>query len=241
MLICEWKKLRTSGIWVPVLAGPLLAVLVGILMARMDLGSTGNGRSWPFIYGEIVHIYAVLFLPMLAGILASLCCRSEHLSGGWKQLLTLPISRTSIYAAKFFYVLLFLALIQGLVLVGVLIDGLILPIKNPIPWNMLSKGFFGGWIATIPLAALQLWVSTWWKSFGTPFALNVILTIPAMEISGSSTLAPIYPWAQPMLAMLPSTQGILNMTMETAITITIAGAVFIIGGWLHFIKRDVYS
>ncbi|WP_083521068.1 ABC transporter permease [Alicyclobacillus kakegawensis] len=153
---------------------------------------------------------------MLAGILASLCCRIEHLAGGWKQLLALPVRRTAVYFTKFFYVLLFLALVQGLVLLGVLVDGLVfLHIQAPIPRAMLNKGFIGGWIATLPLATLQLWVSN------------------------SSIYAPMYPWAQPMLAMLPGHQGTLNITTETAMTITIAGIVFIIGGWLHFTRRDI--
>lgn len=241
MLQCEWKKLRTSSIWVPILAAPLLAVLVGALMSRMDLGARAGGVSWPIVYGGIVRIYAIVFLPMLAGILASLVCRTEHLTGGWKQLLALPVRRTTVYVAKFLYVLLFLALVQVLVLIGVLVDGLgFSHIQAPIPWAMLSRGFIGGWIATIPLAALQLWVSTWWNSFSAPFALNIIFTIPAMVVATSS-YAPTYPWAQPMLAMLPSHQGMLNVTTETAMTITIAGIVFMIGGWLHFTRRDIYA
>ncbi|MCL6626793.1 MAG: ABC transporter permease [Alicyclobacillus shizuokensis] len=242
MLLCEWKKLRTSSIWIPVLVAPLLTILVGVVRSRQDLGIAGNGKSWLSIYYEIVRIHAIVLLPMLAGILASLCCRIEHLAGGWKQLLALPVRRTAVYVTKFFYVLLFLALVQGLVLLGVLVDGLVfLHIQAPIPWTLLNKGFIGGWIATIPLAALQLWVSSWWKSFGAPFALNIIFTIPAMAVANSSIYAPIYPWAQPMLAMLPGHQGTLNITTETAMTITIAGIVFIIGGWVHFTRRDIHA
>ncbi|WP_040207454.1 ABC transporter permease [Neobacillus jeddahensis] len=239
MLWCDWKKVCTSSIWVPILAVPLLVVLIGFVIPR-NLGPSSHEWSWLVLYSAMVQIYAIVLLPMVAGILASLCCRGEHLGSGWKQLLALPVSRTVVYLSKFFYTLLFLALVQGLVLVAVLVDGfLFLHLTAPIPWQMLIKGFIAGWIATIPLAALQLWVSTWWKSFGAPFALNIILTIPALAISNSSSYAPIYPWAQPMLAMRPTKNGLLDVTPETMITITIAGITFIIGGWLHFIKRDV--
>jgi lantibiotic transport system permease protein len=239
MLSCEWKKICTTSIWIPILAVPLLMVLIGFIIPR-NLGLIGREWSWLSLYSAMVHIYAIVLLPMVAGILASLCCRCEHLSGGWKQLLALPISRMVVYSSKIFYTLLFLAIVQVLVLVAVLVDGLMfLHIKAPIPWYLLIKGFIAGWIATIPLAALQLWVSTWWKSFGAPFALNIILTIPALAVSNSSVFAPLYPWAQPMLVMLPSHNGILNLTLETTITITTAGIVFIIGGLLHFMKRDI--
>jgi len=239
MLSCEWKKIRTTSIWIPILAVPLLMVLIGFIIPR-NLGSIRHEWSWLSLYSAMVHIYAIVLLPMVAGILASLCCRCEHLSGGWKQLLALPVSRMGVYVSKFIYTLLFLAMVQGLVLVAVLIDGLMfLHIRGAIPWLMLIKGFVGGWLATIPLAALQLWVSSWWKSFGAPFALNIILTMPALAVSNSSIFAPIYPWAQPMLVMLPSQNGMLNLTIEMIITITTAGIVFIIGGLLHFMKRDI--
>jgi hypothetical protein len=71
---------------------------------------------------------------MLAGILASLCCRNEHLSGGRKQLLALPVKRSNVYIAKFHYVLLFLALSQILVLIGILLNGfMIFHIQATIP------------------------------------------------------------------------------------------------------------
>ncbi|WEG14605.1 hypothetical protein PU629_09695 [Pullulanibacillus sp. KACC 23026] len=76
-------------------------------------------------------------------------------------------------------------------------------------------------------------------SFGAPFALNIICTIPALAVSISSQLAPIYPWTQPMLAMSPAQSGVLNVTTETGVTILVAGLAFIIGGWSHFIKRDL--
>lgn len=68
-------------------------------------------------------MYATLFLPLATGILPSLVCQIEHLMGGWKQLLTLPMGRTSVYVVKLPYLLIFLALMQGLVLVGILVDG----------------------------------------------------------------------------------------------------------------------
>lgn len=43
-----------------------------------------------------------------------------------------------------------------------------------------------------------------------------------------------------MLAM-PRDHGMSNVTTETAMTIAIAGIVFVIGGWLHFVKRDIYA
>lgn len=242
VLATEWQKLRPTGVWVPVLAAPAMTVLIGAVERGIYASGQTSHLPWLTVYAAVVHLYAVLFLPLLAGILASLCCRIEHLAGGWKQLFALPVTRTAIYAAKFVYVLLFLALAQALVLLGVWMDGVIvLHLSAPFPWTLLTKGVIGGWVATVPLAALQLWVATWWKSFAEPFALNVVCTIPATAIIGSSTFAPIYPWSHPMLAMLPGAHGTFSLTTETATTLLVAGMVFIVGGWLHFATRDLYA
>lgn len=236
VFITEWKKLRTSSIWIPVLVAPILTFLIGVMISKHG----GKMTSWLSIYNATTFIYAILFLPMLVGILASLCCRNEHLTGGWKQLLALPVKRSTVYIVKLFYVLIYLALAQILVLLGVLLIGFMLfHIQTAIPWGHFAKDFIGGWVAAIPLAALQLWVATWWKSFGAPFALNIILTIPGMAVAHSHTYGPIYPWTQPMLAMLNDQHGsLLNMTNETLLTIIISGIVFLTIGLLHFTKRD---
>jgi lantibiotic transport system permease protein len=80
-----------------------------------------------------------------------------------------------------------------------------------------------------------------WKSFGAPFALNVILTIPAVAVVHSHHYGPIYPWAQPLLAMLPARGGFIHVTFETSLTIVISGVVLIIAGWWHFVRRDMYA
>ena len=239
ILICDFKKIRGSSIWLPILSAPLLTILIGVIVSR-NFGLTSKVESWLFIYSVVVHTYAIVLLPMVAGIIASLICRPEHQEGGWKQLFMLPIRRTNIYLSKFVYTLLFLMIVQVLVLVTVLIDGLVfLHINASIPWHLLIRGFIGGWIATIPLAAIQLWVSTWWKSFGSPFALNIICTIPSLAVSSSSQYAQMYPWMQPMLAMSPLQHGTPDLTAASLVTIAVAGFVFIIGGWLHFINRDL--
>ena len=169
---------------------------------------------------------------------------STGASSGWLEATIFTTNQAYRYLCfkVYIYTLLFLVLVQGLVLVAVLIDGLFfLQIKAPIPWQLLINGFIGGWFATIPLAALQLWVSTWWKSFGTPFALNIICTIPSLSVSNSNQYSQIYPWMQPMLAMSPLQNGVLNVTPVTLVTIIVAGLVFIIGGWLHFIYRDLFA
>lgn len=239
----EWIKIRKSSIWFPVILAPLLAIVIGFMAASHGpLLQRVNANPWNSYYLIVVTAYSLLMLPLLTGVLSSLMCRFEHLSGGWKQILAFPIPRTTIYMVKFLYVLAFVALAQCLMMFGVIGTGVsVLHISSAVPWTMLLRSILGGWLACIPLIALQLWVSTLWKSFGAPFAVNVILTIPAVAVAHSSRFGPVYPWAQPMLAMMPGGHHFLSMTTKTVTTIVISAVVLILAGWMHFARRDVTS
>lgn len=239
----EWLKIRKSSVWFPVILAPLLTIAIGVMGARHgQLLNRTSSSPWSSYYLIVVVAYSLLLLPLLTGVLASVICRFEHLSGGWKQVLAFPVPRTTIYCVKFLYVLLLVALAQVLMMFGVIGTGLtVLHITSSIPWQLLLRSILGGWLACIPFIALQLWVSMWWKSFGAPFALNVILTIPAVAVAHSSRFGPIYPWAQPMLAMLPSGHQFLNVTTKTTLTIIVSGILLVAVGWFHFQKRDITS
>ncbi|WP_198852815.1 ABC transporter permease [Alicyclobacillus sp. SO9] len=233
----EWRKIRYSSVWIPLLISPVLSLTTIGFIRR----TPHQQITWHDAYGVTAAFYGLLLFPLLIGILTSLVCRFEHLAGGWKQILALPVRRTYIYSAKFTIIMFFLALSQILMFFSVLFSGsVLLHINGPVPWSLMLKSLVGGWVAAIPLAALQLWVSTWWKSFGAQFAVNVIFTIPSLMIINSSTYSPYYPWVQPALAMLPSDSGSgWNLTHTAVWTVILSSVVFTLVGLIHFSRRDV--
>lgn len=243
MLGIEWQKIRSSTIWIPVLVAPLLATMVGILFAGQRHGNAGLAMKsdWLVVYEMTIQLYAMLFVPLCTGVIAAMVCRAEHLAGGWKQLLVMPVTRSSIYWAKLFWTLVFVALMQLLMLAGIVLIGLIYRYTGPIPWHDFWLGILGGWLAAIPLAALQLWVSFVWKSFGAPFAINVILTIPSIAVAHTHTYGPWYPWAQPLLAMTMSNGSTFALAGDSWITIIASAVMAVMCGWLHFVRRDVHA
>ena len=236
----EWLKIRRSLIWLPVLIAPLLAIVTGAL-AALDLRE-GEVLTWDSLYLMSITYYGMLFLPLVAGVYASMVCRFEHLAGGWKQLLALPIKRSHLYLCKLILVAALLALTQLLLLAGVLLIGLVLDIGGAVPWGMILESLLRGWFACLPIAGLQLWASISWKSFGAPFALNAILTLPAVLIANSETYGPYYPWAQPLLGMLPADNGMFLIPQTTLTTVILVTTVLAVGGgWTHFVRRDVQA
>lgn len=104
-----------------------------------------------------------------------------------------------------------------------------------------------GWVAVLPLAAVQLWVSSRWKSFGAALALNVCFTLPAIFAAQSAEFGPWYPWAQPMLAMTPIVTRTLEDTAlnvaPATLWVVIAGGMIValLGGLITFARADIAS
>ena len=101
--------------------------------------------------------YALLFLPLITGVLASAICRYEHQAGGWKQLLALPVTRGKVFIAKYVLIMLLVLVMQLLYFGAVYTVGMVKDYTDPFPMEIVWKSIFGGWVATFPLVALQLW------------------------------------------------------------------------------------
>ncbi|GAA3318824.1 hypothetical protein GCM10020331_023200 [Ectobacillus funiculus] len=131
---------------------PVFAGVVGF--ATSDLLS---GSKWLASLLAMSVTHSLLLLPLIIGVLASFICRYEHLHGGWKQLLSLPVRREHVYLAKFIMIAVLIAVNQLL-------------FRNQLDPSWSSERIYrpdsagspveelgwGGWISTLPLAALLL-------------------------------------------------------------------------------------
>ncbi|PKQ38212.1 MAG: hypothetical protein CVT59_03010 [Actinobacteria bacterium HGW-Actinobacteria-1] len=240
MLKVELMKMQWWLVGLLAIGGPALAVLLGV-----NPGAETGAEAWKLAYGYATVRYSWLFYPLLAGVFAALVCRPEHVGGGWKQLLALPVSRTTVYGAKLVTLAGILAVTNlafGAVFVAA---GMVSGLGAGVPWSVIGMSMLAGWVAVLPLAAVQLWVSSRWKSFGAALALNVCLTLPAIFAAQSHEFGPWYPWAQPLLAMSPFASDqtgstALNVAPMTLWVVIVGGfVVSLIGGLVTFARADV--
>jgi len=239
LLSAEWLKLRRSVIWVLLPVSPLLAFAIAWLA---PLDSDGQSQ-WAYALSIASTAHGLLFLPLLTGIIAALLCRFEHAGGGWKLLLSLPLRRSQLYLAKLAAILGLLLLLQALFAAAIVAGGLLRGIEEPAPWGLLARSMLGGWAACLPLAAMQLWAASVWTGFAAPLALNVIFTLPNLLVINSERFAPLYPWTQPMLAMLPSSGADgagTALAVDPATLFGVVGgsfALFLLAGLGMFLRR----
>jgi lantibiotic transport system permease protein len=235
VLQSEWLKIRKSNLWLLIFVSPVLAFFGGLVDSEI--------ADWGHMLSQMLFIHALLFLPLLTGVFSAFVCRYEHGNGGWKQLLALPMTRTHLYVAKFMIVILLLVFTQLNFFVGVFAAGQIQGVEQAFPWEMMLRSGIGGILAVLPLIALQLTVSIAWSSFAAPLALNFVFTIPNILIVNSEKYGPWYPWAQPLLAMMPHNSnnfGAFNISFETLIYVILGSfVVFFVSGFTYFQRKEV--
>lgn len=96
LLRTEWFKLWKTNIMPFILLAPaiVLAIAWNVDVDAEEL----IGYKYLYAAMNANLAYAVLFLPLMTGVLATLICRYEHQAGGWKQLFALPTTRGSVYS-----------------------------------------------------------------------------------------------------------------------------------------------
>lgn len=222
-----------------IFAAPIIGLFIGLAVNYEEyLGM----NKWYFALISMNLTYALLFLPLISGILASIICRYEHQAGGWKQLLALPVTRGRVFVAKYVLIMLLIMTMQVLYLMSIYAVGMVKGYTDPFPLEIVWKSIFGGWVATFPLVALQLWMSIMFKSFAAPFAVNVIFTLPAIIVANSEQFGPYYPWVQPffMMNIGGNTGDVFFVPWDQLLTV-VGGSflLFFIGGYLYFQRKTI--
>lgn len=236
----EWYKLRKSSFVWALFVGPMLAFVVGLGISFM--GEDAGKYEWYVPLLGMNLIYALLFLPLITAVFAGLICRYEHQAGGWKQLLAMPVTRGQVFVAKYSIIMMLILVMQLIYLVAVFGVGMIKGFTEPFPLEIVWKCVIGGWIATFPLVALQLWLSLMWKSFAAPFAVNVVFTLPTILVVNSDKVSPYYPWAQPfsMMYIGGSQDDVFFVPWEQLLTVVGGSFVlFFLAGYLYFQRKAV--
>lgn len=240
LLRAELFKLRKSGISFIILAVPFVVFLASLV--RISVPEDAEVNRWLVSAISATLSYGLLLLPLSTALLACMVCRFEHQAGGWKLLLGLPVTRGQIYVAKFGVLMLAVLVMQVLFLVSLYAAGTFIGIADPFPWVIVWKSAFGGWVAALPLLALQLWLAMMWRSFAAPFTVNVLFTLPAIIAVNSDKVGPYYPWAQPFNMMYPGGKPGDVFFVPWELVLAVVGGsffVFFLIGYVTFLRKAV--
>jgi len=236
----ESFKLFKTKAWTYLFVSP---ILIAIILFVGDQAMPSGRMKWAMADALIANVHGLLFYPLIGGLVTSFICRYEHEAGGWKQLLSLPVTRTSVYGAKLITAAAFMGILQVLVFVVLLGVGMLKDYPNAIPLKMIAGNMLGGWVAVLPILAFMLAVSMALSSFGASLTVNVILTLPNLFVANSERFGPWYPWAQPMYGMLGVTGkaswGLMLTTQNFLVVIISSFLLFVAAGLLYFQRKHI--
>lgn len=232
ILRSDFMKIRRKAIWFLIFLGPfgviaLQAVNFGL---RYDyLIESYADDLWRGLLSQI-HTLVPVTLMLGIAIIASMVANVEHQMNGWKQLLALPITRSSAFTAKFLLCLMLLFGSCILLAIGAIGLGIALQFGTDFPLVDIVKMSFYPMIAATPVLALQLWLSVVMKNQAFPLTVGIACAIFS---SFALKLPDWFLWIWPYLY---NEAGKPEYYLALGVVV---GIVMLVCGLIHFARRDV--
>ncbi|GAA5416121.1 hypothetical protein Pryu01_01153 [Paraliobacillus ryukyuensis] len=177
----EFLKSKRKGFWLLVFLGGFGVVALQMVNygVRKEYLLQQSDNDWIYYLMNISN-FTPLALVLGIAILTSFMTSIENETNAWKQLIALPVSKLTVYLAKF-TVLAFMLLVASLLLTlftygyGVFLD------LGAIPYGALLKYSFYPFFASLPILALQLWIATVSNNQAIPITTGVIGVLPSFS------------------------------------------------------------
>ena len=244
-----FKTKRTVALYFTLAAGAF-----GPMMSMLDLVFDGVGKEHEKdIFNELFTtkfmMPSAVLLPWFIILISTLLAQIEYRNNTWKQVLTSPQSKASIFFAKFvniqLLIFLFLLINHLCMLVNAVILHFMHPSLNvlgqPLDWPEIANTLVKSYLVLLGLCAIQFWLALRFKNFIAPVAIGIsawfIGFLLVMELKTS--FAEYFPYSFQAYAAMPEYQ---NKDI-TGIYLTSAAyaVLFLIIGFLNFRKRRMIA
>lgn len=239
------KSKRTLALYLSVI-GPVLALAMSLFsLALVDGLAKGKGIAiWQAYLQPSLHIWFSFVMPMVVTLQAAQASQLEHANQKWKHLLSLPLTRASIFLGKWLWLLaLFIAS-------NMLLSVSVLAVCVFSGWAKTSDGSLAqavsyvagqmtiGILCSLFLISVQYVASVRLASFVAAISMGLVGTIIGVFGSGVvPKLMSIIPWAMPGVSV--SGEG---MATGIIVSVSIIGsACAMTAGAIEFRRRQVHS
>jgi lantibiotic transport system permease protein len=248
-----YKSRKTLGFWCAILL-PLLICSLILWGSYVHMRPAQPMILWLEFAGSILNVMGSLLLPMYIIFVAYSVNSLEHRADTWKTLFSLPISKWSVYAAKYFYSM-FLVLIC-LLLFSVLNFGYgnLLGILRPelkfsdyAISDLLFQVYLKLFLSSLGILSIQFLLSLLWSDFLKPMGVGFVCTITGV-IAGAAhwKYAYLFPYSHPMMAITgispkqgKAMQFDANLWNKEIFVSLIVAVVVFIAGYFIVEKRSV--
>ena len=199
----ECLKLKRSLVLLLCASAPAMVALISILgLTRHD--HTG---PWAMFSASAAAIWAFFMLPMTVTALTVLIAQIEHGPKSWNHLLSLPVPRWRIYAAKIAVVMLLVAAMTVALWLAVPFAGATaetvkagVQLTGSYDWLGMAQLLTRMAASAVLLTAVQLWAALRFRSFVPPLVLGIAGTFVGVAATGSEH-GIWFPWLIPTNAL----------------------------------------
>lgn len=231
-LLIDTLKMKKKWVWFLVFLGP--AGVVGLeafnFLLRYDwLTKQYQDDLWGGLIDES-RILAVPSLMIGLAIIASILAGIEHQTNSWKQVLSLPVSKCNLFTAKFILLTCLLFISCTCLGIGLISLGAALDFGTKIPLVYLLKTSYYPFLAALPFAALQTWLSIVIKNQAIALTCGIVGTI----LSLYGVIMP--DWVPYKWLFLENSWGKFEYSAAAGV---LTGLIVYLIGLLDFYRRDV--
>jgi len=246
------------GFWSAVILPLLLCTLISIGFYHISdkLAVAPGMVLWARLSGAILGVMGTLLLPMLIVFIAYSVNNIEHKADTWKTLFSLPISKLSVYTAKYVYALFLIFLCLALFVIFTIGFGNLLGMLKPElkfrDYHMestLAQIYLKLFLSSLGILSIQFLLSLLMRDFIKPMGIGFVGTITGVILATTGwQYAYWFPYAHPMLTLTaaspPRGKGPVQpmvvdfFTHEIYVSLVIAAVVFI-AGYFIVLKKSV--
>lgn len=192
LIRAERIKLKRSPVWIAFILMPIIPAVLGTINYLGNIEILDS--EWYSLWTQHTIFTSYFFLPIMIGIYCAYIMRLEQNNHNWNRTLTMPVPKSEIFLAKLitvtFMILISEIWIGALLVISGKIIGMTaaLPIKNIIIWCLF--GTLGGMV----MAAAQLVISMFIKSFALPIGFSLVGGISGLVFLAKN-LGHIWPYS----------------------------------------------
>ncbi len=230
VLQADLLKVKRKWFWLLVFLGPFGVISLQIVNygVRYDYLLKQQPDIWAGVI-ENVNMFVCPALLLGITILASQIATIEHHQSSWKQLLSLPVSRLTVFSSKFITLLIMLFVSSTLLFIGTVLLGVGLKFGWTFPAVAILKNSFFPLLAALPVLAIQTWLSITFKNQAVSLTIGILGTMVGMTAYNAPDW---FIWGWPLLS--EKHEPIWFVTFGI-----IVGMAIVICGMIDFNKRDV--
>ncbi len=234
----EQMKLKRSPVWLAFLLMPVIPAVLGTINYLNNLELLTS--EWYSLWTQHTLFTCYFFLPIMIGVYCSYIMRIEQNNHNWNKVLTMPVSRNLIFIAKL--VIVSMMILMSEIWIGALfvISGKVIGISAAIPVREIAVWCMFGTLGGVVMAAIQLMISLFIKSFALPVGISFVGGISGLVFLAKD-LGHVWPYSLMAYGMNSNSpqQMIESGYVPFILTCVVFIAVFMVISNIILNRRDI--